>query len=361
MATLLLHAGTSKAGSTAFQKLMAANRHELGRHGIEYFPVLKSSNHTALAAAFCHRPARVFASLGLASDRDRRRWKRTLGRRLSRALNAESTWVASTEHLCSQLKTSVELEECATFLYGYFDRIAVVLVLRRADFWLPSAYQESIKAGATRRFDAGYVRTRRSVLNHPVLAGRWLAAFGPGSVACVPFLEGDKQTFHKLPERILHAGGAAPEAIEWTKPLSGLANPALSALATEVLRIANPILRTSAVRPTTTRARAVSYIGDHWPGPGIQLTGEAFDALDQLNLPLKAAAGSALATGDEWSAWADQPAAPLGSQPVLAQSEQDAILRDLERAGLVSTHQTRNWLPGRLAAKLIIPLRWARR
>ena len=197
-------------------------------------------------------------------------------------------------------------------------------------------------------------------LGYPVLAARWLAAFGPGSVACVPFLEGDKQTFHKLPERILHAGGAALEGIEWTKPLSGLANPALSALATEVLRIANPLLRTSAVRPTTTRARS-AYIGDHWPGPGIQLTGEALDALDQLNLPLKAAAGSALAAGHEWSAWADQPAAPLGSQPVLAQSEQDAILRDLERAGLVRTHQTRNWLPGQLATKLIIPLRWARR
>jgi hypothetical protein len=360
MPTLLLHAGMSKAGSTAVQELMSANRRELGSHGIEYFPVLKGPNHTALAAAFCHRRARVFSSLGIASDRDRRRWQHELGKRLSRALNPESTWVASTEHLGTQLRTPAEVAECAEFLSRYFDRIVVVLVMRRADYWLPSAYQESVKAGSTHRFDLSYVRTRRNVLDHRALTDRWQAAFGLGRVASVPFLETDKKTLRTLPERILRAGGLAEESIVWDKPLSRLANPALSALATEVLRTANPVLRTSALRPTATRARMVSYIAEHWPGPALLLTRAALDALDELDLPLLGVAGSELVVGDEWSAWVDQPPAPLGSQLVLSPSERDATLRSLERAGLVRTHETRHGLPGRLAGKLMDPLRRAR-
>jgi hypothetical protein len=348
MPTLLLHAGTSKAGSTAVQELAAANRGELSRHRIEYFPVLAGPNHTELAAAFCTQPRPVTEALGITDERARIRLRRRLAERIDKALTPDATWFASTEHLTGIVSRDEEIAACAEFLRRFFDTITVILVLRRADYWLPSSYTEAIRAGVSRPLDSSFVESRRRVLDHRSLATSWQSAFGEGRVVCVPLLESDKRSLHALPNRILGAAGVDVQQITWTTPLSRPSNPSISAQATAVLLAANPDLRTSALRPTTSRRRAVDYIAERWPGPAVRLTPEAQDALDRLGLSLTGIADTEFAAGHEWPAWCDEPPAQVESQPVLSSEDRAAALAELEIKGLLRRHGRR----APIAAKL---------
>lgn len=334
MATLLLHVGTSKAGSTAIQDGLAGNRAALAAHGVAYYPALPGPNHTELAAAFGTRPSRVAAALGVSSGDDRARLQRALRRGLARSLRPGQTWLASSEHLASMLTRADDLDALRAFLAEFFDDVRVVVVLRRGDYWLPSAYVEYVKAGGTEPLDAAFVHRRRRTLDQQALLERWAQAFGTRAVRAVPYLESDKRDWQALPARLLAAMDLSEAADGWVRP-ARLRNESIGGYATEVLRMANPALRTSGLRPTTSRHRAIATVARLWPGPATALTPEAAAALDAAGWRDTGVAASPYAVGEGWDAWAAQPPADTTPAPRLDAVEQAAVRATLRERRLV--------------------------
>ena len=245
MATLFLHVGTSKAGSTALQEFLSHNPGPLAAHGLAYGPAFPGSNHLELATAFSTRSTRVARDLGVGDASARRRLQRSLGRRFERAVDDDARWILSSEHLGTLLTRSEDIATLAGFLRRYFDRIVVVVVLRRIGYWLPSAYVESVRGGSTKLLDADYVEQRRRLLDHRRLLRRWEDGFGPDQTGALPFLESDRTDASAFCFRVLSALGLGqPDHVAWSTPPQ-VSNESMSAYATEVLRSANPVLRTS--------------------------------------------------------------------------------------------------------------------
>ena len=343
MTRLLLHVGMSKTGSTAVQELLAANRAQLRRCGVTYADVLRGPNHWQLAVAFADRITGLSRAVGVESEADRERLRRRMARRLGRAVRPGSTWVASSEHLSSLLSSRRELEAIAAFLARFFDQVTVLAVLRRADYWLPSSYVEAVKGGSTRPLNVAFVRSRTRFLDHAGFVERWEAAFGTGSVQVLPFLESDKRDGVALPARVLAAlgvGDGLTLPAGWALP-GGLPNESISAEATELLRLLNPRLPQSALRPTTTRRRVVSFLARQFPGPPTVLTPAAAQALAANGWVDTGIGTSPSAAGAPaaWAAWSAQPAAPVRTLPRLGEDEAAAAYAALQRAGVVPAHR----------------------
>ncbi len=357
MATLFLHVGTSKAGSTALQEFLSHNPGPLAAHGLAYGPAFPGSNHLELATAFSTRSTRVARDLGVGDASARRRLQRSLGRRFERAVDDDARWILSSEHLGTLLTRSEDIATLAGFLRRYFDRIVVVVVLRRIGYWLPSAYVESVRGGSTKLLDADYVEQRRRLLDHRRLLRRWEDGFGPDQTGALPFLESDRTDASALCFRVLSALGLGqPDHVAWSTPPQ-VSNESMSAYATEVLRSANPVLRTSTLRPVLARRRAIAFITRTWPGPRGGLTPEAALQLRTLELDDISIARSRYAIGTGWDEWAAEPPPRTGPQTVLTDTERAQALDLLRHEGLITESGSAAGPSG--AALLGAPLRRA--
>jgi hypothetical protein len=333
MARLILHIGMSKAGSTAIQRCLAQNRGLLLVNGITYCDVIKGPNHAQLAVAFSERPHRLARMFGVRREQDRQALRTRMQHRFARAVAADSTWIASSEHIGAWLRHPHEISALAHFVGEFFSEVTLVTVVRRSDYWLPSSYVESVKAGGVQPLDEAFVHRRRGALLYGRHVRRWEAVFGRGSMVTVPFLESDTETPTALPCRFLEAVGVAGAASQpWVFP-AGLANESISAHATEILRHLNPALRTQALRATTLRRRAASLVSSEYPGDRITLTPAASAALPPIRwLDDGVISGT---RPREWSTWLEQPPAPVRPLPEIAADDLAAAAALLERHGLL--------------------------
>lgn len=358
VATLFLHIGTSKAGSTALQQFLSHNRGRLIEHGLEYGPVFSSTNHLDLAAAFCSRSTRVAHDFGVTSEAHRHGSQRRLARRFEARVAQDARWIISSEHLGTLLTRPDDIAALGTFLRRSFDRIVVLVVLRRATHWLPSAYVESIRGGSTKLLDSEYVVQRRRLLNHRRLIQRWQEGLRPDQIAAVPYLESDKADPSALSLRMLTAlGVGGVERGFWSTP-SQLSNISMSAYATEVLRQANPFLHAGWLGPAVARRRAIAFVSSTWPGRGPTLTEEAASHLNTLGLDDVTIARSAYAVGEDWDSWVAQPPPPVLPQTALSETERAEAFGLLRRQGLIEDSAVGG--PPAMTARWVGPLRRAR-
>ena len=108
-------------------------------------------------------------------------------RRFAKAVEADSTWIASSEHIGAWLRHPNEVGALSEFLGEFFADVTLVTVIRRSDYWLPSSYVESVKAGGVRPLDEDFVRRRRGALVYSRYVRRWggslrLGQHGDGAV-----------------------------------------------------------------------------------------------------------------------------------------------------------------------------------
>jgi hypothetical protein len=184
--------------------------------------------------------------------------------------------------------------------------------------------------------DAQFVSRREFLLRHRRLLRDWARAFGGAqTLRAVPFLESDKSSPALLPARLLAAAGLPHEQVAgWPTP-AGIRNASLSATAVELLRVLNPQLEFSPLRPVSSRRQMVELVGARFPGPAPLLTPEAAEALHDRRLVWTGLPRTAFATGRGWRAWSDQPAAACGPAPQLPPDLVDRIHAELlqEQAG----------------------------
>jgi hypothetical protein len=334
VATVYVHVGTSKAGSTSIQNFMHQNRHTLMTYGLSYGPGLRGTNHVEAAAAFCTRSSRVAREVGVHGETDRQRLQRWLDSALARAAG-ERNCILSSEHLSTLLKRPDDIAAFGRFMRRHFDRVVVIVVLRRVGHWLPSAYVESVRGGSVKLLDAEYVHQRRRLLDQRRLVRLWAEACRPDDIGALPFLESDKSHVWALVDRMLIACGVErPREVAWTTP-PALRNPSMGGYATEVLRLANPMLTTSRWRRKSRRRRVIDYVAQTWPGSGLTLTPAAEDALTTRGWDDGTIAGDEVAWGLDWERWVTQPQPEVRPQLTLTEKQRDEAMRLLAQEKMV--------------------------
>jgi hypothetical protein len=308
---LVVHAGMAKTGTTALQSFFAHNREQLAERGVAYCTGFRRRNHAELAVAFSSKVTPLTRTEGV-SDSDSRAGLREELRKILGDPTAAPAFLTSSEHLSTLVRDDVDVAHLADFLQSIYDEVVVLLVMRRADYWTPSAYVEAVKAGERRPFDEDFIARRWFVLDHDDLFRRWSQAFGTDNVHAIPFLETDKSDPTLLPARVLAAAGIPLGTIDdWPLP-PRVANTSLSAYGTEVLRrFANERKKDRPMAEIRRRGPIVNTVRQNWPGDAPVLTPEASAELGRRGWVRTGLEKTSFAAGsDGWPEWAAQPDAP---------------------------------------------------
>jgi hypothetical protein len=221
--TVLLHIGPQKTGSTAIQVAAKSAVDELAAHGTHYVTGMR------------HRPAAPGWALGLAGRPsgqprpDFGLWE-TFAARVADS-TADRVFVSNEDF---SRATPDQIGRIVGDLGG--DRIHVVLGARRFDRFLPSQWQERVKAGETRAYDEWLAvvldrdSEEQSWERHNVwrshdlqqLVARWSSYVDRSRIHVVVLDEGDRRQLPETFERLLDL----PE--ETLRPVTGRSNRGLT-------------------------------------------------------------------------------------------------------------------------------------
>lgn len=146
----ILHIGTEKTGTTSVQQFMARHRPWLQAHGFHYPKSPGSPNHTRLFGYALSDPKLAF---GVRNAEE----QGVLRKRLENELRAEceahpgKTFLFSNEHLHSRVYHPEEVARLRDLIGTFFDRVDVLIYLRRQDELAVSLYSTLLKAGTNPR------------------------------------------------------------------------------------------------------------------------------------------------------------------------------------------------------------------
>ncbi|MGL5824326.1 MAG: hypothetical protein ACRCYU_05745 [Nocardioides sp.] len=198
----LVHIGPHKTGSSAIQVSLHRARQELAQHGVHYAGVGTRPKRAAWALGIRGKPATA-APLNI------RYWQALV----DEVADAPGTRVCVSNEDFGRA-TLAQIERVVKDLGG--DRVHVVAVARRLDRYLPSQWQERVKAGDTRSYDEwlrvvldrdnkNFDWDRRNVWHsHGTgqLINRWNRVLGPGRFTLIVGDETDRtqqvRTFEQL-------------------------------------------------------------------------------------------------------------------------------------------------------------------
>ncbi len=188
MARAIVHIGMPKAGSTAIQAWLAANRDALRARGIVFHP------ETAAGAGIRHEtgigliameaagrivPSRLIrAHLRLDAPADQSALAQRLHRHLAAAIHdaPSATFVLSSEFLAGWLKRALQIRAVDAMLGRHFERVGYVLYLRDQVARVLSAHAQALRGGDDAARDA-FV-SRRAVCDYNAICLAWSQAVG---------------------------------------------------------------------------------------------------------------------------------------------------------------------------------------
>ncbi|HET7310407.1 MAG TPA: hypothetical protein VFJ17_03690 [Mycobacteriales bacterium] len=330
MTRLVLHAGLPKTGTTAFQAFAWQNREVLAARGVAYCDGFLGRNHTELGVAFSHRITPLTRSYGVHDESDRKALQARLPEMLGDPHRA-STVLASSEHLTNLVYRPESVEEAAEALHALFDSVVVALVLRRPDYWTPSMYTESVRAGGPRPFNAHFVDRHRRLVDHVALLQRWSSAFGRDNVVAVPFLERDKSDPTTIPLRLLAVTGIDLHATDTWAASPSVRYTSISAYAVELLRRLNAEHPDAPLRARKDRRRIIAMVRDEWPGPTQAVTPAAANRLAKHGWVRADVGGVASGDATLWQEWLAQPDAPTMPAPQVSDEDLQRVIEMIPR------------------------------
>ncbi len=237
MRRLILHIGKSKTGTSTFQQSVELNKHLLAANGINVPGFLKDPNHSQLALAFSQNPGVVARGMGISSDDDRTELRNHLAEQFS-AYITDGTWLMTSEHIGTRVKSPDEIKALLNFLRQHFDQVDVIAVVRRPDDLAASAYAESIKAGRTWNFDVTYANKARRSYSHSAFQALWQSQLPANTTFTLrPYLA--NRANNDLIDYVLKIAGVNPNLRNSFSPVE-TQNESMSVEAVQFLRFVNP-------------------------------------------------------------------------------------------------------------------------
>ena len=331
MASLTLHIGTRKTGTTFLQHTLADSREVLAEQGVTYPVMSRQPTHTRL----------IFTFLASKGDGPRRRAYNVLDQgaalaeidaQLAQEVEPGSRWLMSSE--TAARLTEPEMTAMLEFLGKYFDSVRVIVYFRRQEFLIESFYSQLVKVGRTQKmnWDADYATfSGRSLLG---IYEQWVGALGADAVTARPYLESFKSNSAALlADFCSHTGiDVQPPAAEDTT--TRRANPRLSAEGIEFLVALNSFLphpfdandaELKIRRALLDRIMAVTA------GPPLQIPGRLVPEVKAHFGPDNQRLAELAGGGPEWEEWLEQspPADVLDEPPALRPERVVEILRAL--------------------------------
>lgn len=272
---LYLHIGTEKTGTSSVQNFFGNNREALARMGVLYPETPGNRNHTALAGAAQEISVRgaLRKTMNIKTNED----VESLRKRLVEGLAAEyasrpfDKVVMSGEHMSSRLLTDEEIGWLKNILTPHFEKIYIIVYVRRQDDFLLSTYSTGVKSGVVRTLDIPPQEVIQGRYDYWNLLSRWARAFGEEQIICRKF---DRSALKSgdIVDDILDIIGIEANP-EFDRPKD--ANESLDAEALEFLRLFNehvPRFVEGSINPL--RANVIGLLSQKSQGPLITL-GEA--------------------------------------------------------------------------------------
>jgi len=268
---LYLHIGTEKTGTTSIQEFLRRNREILLAQGVEY-PILPGPpNQICLATASLEEVHRSTQHLfDLHSRKDVIAFRGTVSAALSEALAGSTgrTAILSNEHCSSRLRHPADVETLHDMLRPFFDRMFIVVYLRRQDEFLLSTYSTAVKGGLRRPLSLPKAYGRDSRYDYWKLLSRWANVFGRDAIICRKFERNALKGGDVVEDFIQAAGLESDPAFE--KPPNK--NESLDAASLEFVRLMNEHI--SARSPL--RHRLLEILSKIGKGPLPTLPAEVF-------------------------------------------------------------------------------------
>lgn len=349
---LILHIGRSKTGTTSFQENLRENRELLAVNGIKIPAFFKSSNHGALALAFCTQPGRIGKGYAVENERDRFKLQQELANSLSNDIT-DGTWVMTSEHLGSKLKSEAEIKNLFAFLSSYFDEIHILALVRRPDDLAASAYAESIKAGRTWNFDEAYARKARRFFDHYSFGNLWKSQLLSGmTFELLPFQKGT--SVDRLFTAIFEKARVHPD-LQRNLTITYDSNQALSRESIQFLQSINPMFPPGVIT-NRMRRQLISVLAD-FEGSELTLTPSVYQYFLDKDLLTGGLEQSDLPLTESWSSWFSAAKVKVLDWPELTGEQ----IEELHRWCELNSVPTRRIQPATLPSPIANAGSWLRK
>ena len=186
---LILHIGLSKTGSSSIQRVLAEQRPAMRSQGVHLARSPGWANHALLPAAVVTDPKILWGYHpatweGMAPAARIARFREEFAAEMAGLPDDVARVVITAEQIGGVLRTDEEVARLAALLEPYFDRVQVVVYLRRQDQHAASAYTEWLRGGLLREPglpDGGAVQ--HPEYDYGGLLDRWARAFGHQAIA----------------------------------------------------------------------------------------------------------------------------------------------------------------------------------
>ncbi len=243
--TAIVHIGSEKTGSTSIQDFMDRNGDLLKQNNCGFFRSAGYISNCKLVN-YCQNTPNVFVGniQHLRKDGvDIRAWKQQFYKnhtreiiKFQKSIDGDSTVLYSSEHFHSRATDADDIQNLKTFLNTFFDKVHILVYLRRQDLLAMSAHNTSIQGGATKRFDIKRVSITGPYYDYNQLLERWAGVFGKSNITVRVF---EKERLHKgnvVDDFCQVVGMTLPESNQYVNVNS---NERLSVTAQETLLLFN--------------------------------------------------------------------------------------------------------------------------
>jgi hypothetical protein len=284
--TAILHLGTEKTGTTTIQNGLVLNRAALAERGWEYPEGFgnKGSIHLALHAMDVGRYEDLHARLGLDSEEKRRAFRAEVKARFLRDMAAlpptVHTVILSSEYFHSRVRGEDEIRAMRDLLAATFDRVRMVVYLRRQDELAVSSYSTRMRSGRTEPEVLPEVGADDSYYNYELLLAQWSAAFPEAEIVPRVYRRDEWVDGNLVHDFLAACGVDDRQGLQ----LPERWNESISAPAQEFLRQMNLHFPTDG-RKDRHRDELVSLVAGAFAGPGKLPSREAAERFYRLFEP----------------------------------------------------------------------------
>jgi len=245
MVEVVLHIGVEKTGTTAIQNFLYLNADALSSQSTALLECAGKPNNRLLPAWFRDddRSDDMLRSKGVFDADGKRRffegWPETLGVEIAALSRSHERLIITSEHFHSRLPTERETRRVAAFCSAYFERVRVIVYLRRQDELMESLYSTALRLGhdvGRRRFARTAIKNKDYFDFHALLR-RWESAFGRDALEVAVY---DPNWLHEGSVVSDFARRAGID-LAMTSPISGRANKALGRGGEAIYRFINAL------------------------------------------------------------------------------------------------------------------------